>query len=399
MEDMDHLNVLTLNTWGLLYISKDLEERMNALADELAKGHYHLVHLQEVWSTRHYEVIRERVRKVLPYAHYFHSGLIGSGCATFSHFPIVDAFFHKYSHNGYFWDILHGDWFGGKGIGCCVIQHPKSNIYSFNTHLHADYPGGISSGLAECRMLQIYQLVQFLRHTTRPGDRIIVTGDLNHEPDSFGVKALCELAGLNDTYVVARVKPSECNTLDPVTNKYVAPDEIVSRIDFIFASKDFDCVNCNLAIQRIPNTDIHYSDHEGYTATLNMTDTVNTEETTTCNDEMDTLQHVHSAIRKGAKVCDEIKWRKVLTLLAAFLSLIAMPIFSVDAFHAVFPPVSTWTGKCVFVVQIVMAVFCVVYMWVVTYVRQADVKVFKSVCAEIEVRMRAIQVGDDRKTK
>lgn len=390
-DEKSRLNILTLNTWGLLYISKDIEQRMSAIADELAKGKYHLVHLQEVWSSHHYEVLREKVKLVLPYAHYFHSGLIGSGCATFSRYPIIDTFFHKYSHNGYFWDVLHGDWFGGKGIGCAIIQHPKSRIYSFNTHLHADYVGGLSEGLAECRMLQIYQLIQFLRQSTRPGDSIILTGDLNHSPETFGVKALCELAKLKDTYVNSRTKPNECYTLNHHTNKYVASGETISRIDYIFTSGDFECTSCNLAMQQIPGTDVPYSDHEGYTATVVLKDSPKPVALHYGQDlsSVDMLHRLHDIIKKGEEVSDMIHWKKVMFFLLAFLLLVLLPIFSLDTFHVMFPPVNTLCGKCVFMIQMLCAIICLVYFWILTYIRRADVKVFKGVCAEINVRIRA----------
>ena len=393
MEVEEPLRVLTLNTWGLLYISKDLEERMSAIADELAKGRYHLVHLQEVWSHRHFQLIEQRVKSVLPYAHYFHSGLIGSGCATFSHYPIIDTFFHKFSHNGYFWDVLHGDWYGGKGVGVAVIQHPDSTIHSFNTHLHADYPGGLSSGLAECRMLQIYQLVQCLRHTTRPGDRIILTGDMNHTSDSLGMEAFCTLSGLKDTYVTADTKPEECFTLNTNTNKYVPEGEVTSRIDFIFTSDNMACTSCNLAMQQIPGTDIHYADHEGYTASVKFKPGSHASQDEQESDRsLDMLHRLHDVVKQGEQLAEEVHWKKVASLALVFFLLLVVPVWSLDTFHSLFPPISTWCGKCVFVAQMVCAVASLVYFWVITYIRQTDGKIFKSVCADIEIRTRALEM-------
>ena len=63
------------------------------------------------------------------------SGYLSTGCVTFSKYPIIDTLFQKYSFNGYFWDIFHSDWYAGKGITGVIIQHPKKNIYFFNTHV------------------------------------------------------------------------------------------------------------------------------------------------------------------------------------------------------------------------------------------------------------------------
>ena len=63
------------------------------------------------------------------------SGVIGSGVCVFSRYPIIDAFAYRYSLNGYMYNITHGDWFGGKAIGYCVIDHPKQPIHFFTTHV------------------------------------------------------------------------------------------------------------------------------------------------------------------------------------------------------------------------------------------------------------------------
>lgn len=63
------------------------------------------------------------------------SGVIGSGVCVFSRFPIIDAFFYRYSLNGYMYNITHGDWFGGKAVGYCLIDHPKQPIHFFSTHV------------------------------------------------------------------------------------------------------------------------------------------------------------------------------------------------------------------------------------------------------------------------
>lgn len=63
------------------------------------------------------------------------SGVIGSGVCVFSRFPIIDAFTYRYSLNGYMYNITHGDWFGGKAVGYCLIDHPRQPIHFFATHV------------------------------------------------------------------------------------------------------------------------------------------------------------------------------------------------------------------------------------------------------------------------
>lgn len=108
---------------------------MRAIADELAGGAYDVVSLQEVWSPADYEYIRERVGAVLPYAHYFHSGVLGSGLCTFSRHPIVGVLFHAWPLNGYVHRVHHGDWFGGKGVGLCRLSVHGRPVNVYNAHV------------------------------------------------------------------------------------------------------------------------------------------------------------------------------------------------------------------------------------------------------------------------
>lgn len=63
------------------------------------------------------------------------SGVFGSGVCVFSRYPIIDAYFYRYTLNGYMYKITHADWFGGKGVGYCLIDHPKQPIHFFATHV------------------------------------------------------------------------------------------------------------------------------------------------------------------------------------------------------------------------------------------------------------------------
>lgn len=74
---------------------------MRAIAFELRSGKYDFVFLQEVWTTEDYEAIKFITHDVLPYSHYFYSGVIGAGICIFSKSPIKSAFFHQWAVNGY----------------------------------------------------------------------------------------------------------------------------------------------------------------------------------------------------------------------------------------------------------------------------------------------------------
>ncbi|XP_057313047.1 putative neutral sphingomyelinase isoform X2 [Hydractinia symbiolongicarpus] len=386
---MDELKVLTLNTWGLLYISKNIEERMNALANKLAEGNYDIVALQEVFSIRIYERICEQVKDALPYSHYFHSGFLGSGCATFSKYPIIDTYFHKYLHNGYFWDFTHGDWYAGKGIGCTLIKHPKKTIYCLNTHLHASYG---ASDFTECRSLQAYQITQLLRHTTRPDDAVIICGDFNHEPDELGIKVLLGLTDLKDTYAIAKEKPDECITSSNL-NPYNDHSDTPSRIDYIFVNNDFDCSSCSLTFQEIPGTDMRYSDHEGYTTTLRFKQDKDDVPVKT-DEQCEILSKLSQVIKTGEKMSKRITWSRFFMVLFFFVVFNAIPVLLGE----MFPTCGSWIGKCLFIVQLFVIVVSVVYfVMVVVVTRQIHERDFKNVFKEIDLRLKVLRGFDNKK--
>ncbi|XP_047125837.1 putative neutral sphingomyelinase isoform X2 [Hydra vulgaris] len=384
---MAEIKVLTLNVWGLLYISKDVEERMDALAEELKNGEYDIIALQEVWVYRHFELICAKTKHVYPYCHYFHSGFLGSGCASLSRYPIIDTFFIQYKYGGNFWNVFYGDWFAGKGLGCILIQHPLKEIYVFNTHLHASYP---NDSFKECRTLQLYQTTQILKHMTRPNDAVIFCGDFNHTPDEIGIKALSLLTNLSDTYDIASSKISLCHTINPLSNSYLSSEEIPSRIDYTFVSKHFQCTRCDLAMQKIPGKSINFSDHEGYATTLIFDPKVDSVENLENPTYYNMLKTLHKVIMEGELRANKVHRRKI-GLVILLVLFVFMPIIFTDIFCSIFPSISTFSGKIVFIVQIVSAIFCTAYAWIVIVLRRIDSNSFKDVMLEIHSKIMTIE--------
>lgn len=116
------LRILSLNIWGVHYISKLIPQRIQALIEHLLSpdANYDIIGLQEVraslhiaqrldslsflnlqvWSKGDYLHIRDSIKQIYPHSHYFLSGLVGSGCCMFSKYPIVGVYEHRYALNG-----------------------------------------------------------------------------------------------------------------------------------------------------------------------------------------------------------------------------------------------------------------------------------------------------------
>ena len=83
------LRVLTFNTWGVPFFSRDRAARMRAIGRALAGMDVDVVGLQEVFYEKDRRLIaRAAAEGGLLYSHYFQSGLMGSGLLTLSRYPI-----------------------------------------------------------------------------------------------------------------------------------------------------------------------------------------------------------------------------------------------------------------------------------------------------------------------
>lgn len=168
------LVVVTLNTWGLLGLSKQREARVSALCDWLADPLRHqrppapendtsakqqapsppfaapfwqhrpidVVLLQEVWVSSDAARLMSAARKGgLLHSVHFCSGAFGSGLITLSRFPVLAARLHIYSSKGDPCAVFSGDFFASKGVGWCRLAVPgvKDPVHVFNTHLCSNY--------------------------------------------------------------------------------------------------------------------------------------------------------------------------------------------------------------------------------------------------------------------
>ncbi|CAF1118727.1 unnamed protein product [Adineta steineri] len=275
------LRVLTLNIWGVHYVSKLISQRIQALIEHLIDPdtNYDIIGLQEVWSKKDFIYLRDQLKIIYPHSYYFLSGLIGSGCCMFSKYPIIGVYEHRYTLNGFPHKIQHGDWFCGKLIGLCKILVNGKIVNVYNTHLHANYhhviPKDIYLGHRVC---QAYELIQFIESTSSADttDLTILLGDLNLTTQDLGFKLIRGILQLNDSFLHRINKdvfdPTVGNnglTCDLLDNPYVTPHPYQGegeRIDYILFRSRNDNVKCLEAyptLHKVPNNPagLHYSDH------------------------------------------------------------------------------------------------------------------------------------------
>ncbi|XP_062834495.1 sphingomyelin phosphodiesterase 2 isoform X2 [Anolis carolinensis] len=277
---------------GIRYISKLQQERVELIGDVLNQEGFDLVLLQEVWSEKDYWELKKKLCTCYPSSYYFKSGVIGSGVCVFSKHQILDTFQHQYSVNGYPYmreskrgrkagmsKFQHGDWFGGKSVGLVVLKIKGIVFNIYVTHLHAEYSREKDYYLSH-RVVQAWELAQFIQHTCKGADVVLLGGDLNMHPEDVVVRLLQGWVGLQDSFITAE-KVEGCEdgcTLVPAncfTNKkelQCFPQGI--RIDYILykglSQYEIRCNSHKTTTGKAPNKDIPYSDHEAVMVTLSV---------------------------------------------------------------------------------------------------------------------------------
>ncbi|XP_041837424.1 sphingomyelin phosphodiesterase 2 [Melanotaenia boesemani] len=277
--DCVSVRVFTLNCWGIRFLSKHRPQRYRMIGDMLCKEEHDIVLLQEVWSEKDYLYLKKKLACCHPHSHYFKSGVIGSGLAIFTKHRIHDTFLYRYSLNGYPYMAHHGDWFGGKAVGMAVlnINNLTANVYL--THLHAEYSREKDSYLPH-RVVQAWELQQFIRHTSAGADVVILGGDLNMHPQDLGNRLLMSYTGLRDSYLeTTKFDGCENGMTLIADNPFISKKELVPfekgiRIDYILfkgsSKTDIHCDFMSTTKGFVPDHPFPYSDHEALTAHLSL---------------------------------------------------------------------------------------------------------------------------------
>ncbi|KAM4866167.1 sphingomyelin phosphodiesterase 2 [Thomomys bottae] len=271
------LRVFNLNCWGIPYLSKHRAGRMERLGDLLNLESFDLALLEEVWSEQDFQYLRQKLSLTYPAAHYFRSGIIGSGLCVFSKHPIQEITQHVYTLNGYPYMIHHGDWFCGKAVGLLVLHINGLVLNAYVTHLHAEYSREKDIYLAH-RVAQAWELAQFIHHTSKKADVVLLCGDLNMHPKDLGCCLLKEWTGLHDAYLETQdYKGSEEGCTMVPKNCYVSQQDLGPfpcgiRIDYVlYKVVSGFCISCK-SLQTTTGCDPHsstpLSDHEALMATL-----------------------------------------------------------------------------------------------------------------------------------
>jgi len=346
--DMEaEVNIFTLNCWGLgLGISKNRDERMEDIGKYLSEQNYDIVFLQEVWKRNNFNTIKSLVSSVLPYSHFFDNGIIGTGTAIFTKVKIQDVTFHEFGLNGYPHKLLHGDWFGGKGLGVCQIDFRGFNIHLFVSHYHATYDyNPLTDVYLGHRVVHSVESAQWIKLSSSSADLTIYAGDFNTEPKDVPYQIVKYVTPLCDAWVEAN-GPEGGQTSETPYNTYTARSSLKEspegkRIDYIMYNSgpniNASTVHCSLPLpQKIPGKPFSYSDHEGVVAKISIKR--NTENMVSSRDfvRMQSKKDLNSkleCVEEGRKILinslKSVKFARIMYLICAALCFLLLIVLFV----------------------------------------------------------------------
>ncbi|KAL1595049.1 phospholipase C type enzyme [Paraconiothyrium brasiliense] len=184
------LRILSLNCWGLKYISKLRNERLSEIGNQIAAADPppDIIGLQECWTQQDYNVIREKTKHLLPYGKFYFSGIFGGGLVILSRWPIEESSMTQYPLNGRPAAFYRGDWFVGKGVAYARIRMGPTRrdiAEVFCTHLHAPYEAEPHDSYICHRTAQAWEITKLMRGAAERGHLVIGLGDFNMTPLSL----------------------------------------------------------------------------------------------------------------------------------------------------------------------------------------------------------------------
>jgi sphingomyelin phosphodiesterase 2 len=199
------IRVLTLNCWGLKFLSKFRHERLSEIGRQIAIADDppQIVGLQECWTQQDYQSIRQQTKHLLPYGKFYYSGAFGGGLAILSKWPIEESSMFAYPLNGRPTAFFRGDWYVGKGVACARIRiGPNADDIAevFCTHQHAPYEEETRDTYLCHRIAQAWEISKLMRRAAERGSLVIGLGDFNMVPMSFAHRLITAHAPVKDVW-------------------------------------------------------------------------------------------------------------------------------------------------------------------------------------------------------
>ncbi|KAL7925029.1 Endonuclease/exonuclease/phosphatase [Trichoderma austrokoningii] len=214
------IRLLSLNCWGLLFISDLRTARLAEIGRQLAllDPPPDIVCLQECWTRDDYGAIRKATAHILPHGKFYNSGAFGGGLALLSRWPVETSSMFRYPLNGRPTAFWRGDWYVGKGVAIAGVRYGPGEhdvVEVFNTHTHAPYESGPGDTYLCHRTAQAWEIAKLLRAASLSGRLVVALGDFNMTPRSLPHRIITAQTPLRDSWRVLHPDSSLGTADDP----------------------------------------------------------------------------------------------------------------------------------------------------------------------------------------
>jgi len=194
-DGVERLRVLSWNAWGLPAVSTNLQARMAALPDAIAKLQPDVVLLQEIWAESDGLTIKRGLeRHGYHYAsHLAHTQYGMTGLFAASKLPLKNIGFLPFASGRIGHSFWHLEWIASKGIGTFRVHTALGDVEVQNTHLQAQYE---TDSYAAERLSQASEILLMHQDWSLP---LVLGGDFNSGAEELLRQALLDLDELRDT--------------------------------------------------------------------------------------------------------------------------------------------------------------------------------------------------------
>lgn len=263
---MVKLRFLTLNVWSIPWpVSRDTEERMQAIAKRLPEFDADVIAFQEVWTLASRRAL-VRAGREAGYGFWWHNDR-QSGLLMLSRIPVRALHFQPYTLNGLPHRLNHLDYYGNKGLVHLELVTESGPVSVIATHLHARHDADMD--YLGHRGGQVIELASSLAGVSHP---VVALGDFNLHEGSPHYVALTGLTGLEDAAVHLNRRENTIEYDNPYRLRGHDPGR---RIDYVFTRDGHERGATAARIQRVLDERFEvnghtgsYSDHTGLMAEI-----------------------------------------------------------------------------------------------------------------------------------
>ena len=111
---------------------------------------------------------------------------------------------------------------------------------------------------------------------------------------------------------------------------------------------------------------------------------------------LELLSQLHNCMKEGERISGELSWLMIISLGIAFTLVVGLPACYAGLDFFAHP--STIWASVVFFCQLIIVVFCAIYLWVVLSLRKCEMHAFKGIAREIEIKMKQLVSSNGKKS-